>query len=353
MKQIQKTVSNKISNMNFILAFFIVLIHSSCLGSLNAETSFYSINYVIQKSILIIADTAVPLFFMMSMFLLFSGYEIKNYGSLIKKKTKSVLLPFLVWGIFGWIFYATLTHIPMLSNLVQVETVSFSPLEIMRSLLFAKYNSPIWFLRSLFVLILISPVIYLMVKKLNKILFGLLLLAITLFLAFFNINYSYAIFWLPVCIIAARFGYYKSKEYKEPSKILSVISLILLLVFVALIILFDIEEQSTIYYLYRMISPLLLWITMDLFSNINKRHLNEKLNFSFFSFCAHIYFVIIFKKIFIALLGKSNFGITLVFFATGVVSFTACFAISLLLKKFAPKFYSFICGGRLITKRNQ
>lgn len=45
-------------------------------------------NYVFQKSTLIITDVAVPLFFIISGVLLFSGYQITNYSSLVRKKLK-------------------------------------------------------------------------------------------------------------------------------------------------------------------------------------------------------------------------------------------------------------------------
>lgn len=348
MKKIRKRVSNKISNMNFILAFLIVLLHSSCINYLKAENSFYLINYVFQKSTLIITDAAVPLFFIMSGFLLFSGYQITNYSSLVRKKIKTILFPYLIWATIGWTFYACLTHIPALSKLVHAESVSFKPRNIIQSILLATYNPPIWFLRTLFILIIISPIIYWTIVKFNTKVFATVLLLMTIFLAVHNHNvgYSSAVFWLPVYIIAAWIGYYKSEEDETSSRKKAIISMLILFGFVALIIVFHVKEEDPLYYFYRIFSPFLLWNAVNLSPMISDHYINEKFNFSFFSFCTHIYFVIMFKRIFILLLGGNNFGITVAYLATGIVSFMACFVLSLVLKKITPKLYSLICGNR-------
>lgn len=69
MKSIDKCVSNKISNLNLFLSAFIVALHSSCREQL--IYGGYGVNLALQSLIKIIADSAVPMFFVMSGYLLF------------------------------------------------------------------------------------------------------------------------------------------------------------------------------------------------------------------------------------------------------------------------------------------
>lgn len=70
MKSIDKCVSNKISNLNLFLSVFIVALHSSCREQL-IYGGGYGVNLALQSLIKIIADSAVPMFFVMSGYLLF------------------------------------------------------------------------------------------------------------------------------------------------------------------------------------------------------------------------------------------------------------------------------------------
>ena len=74
MKSIDKCVSNKISNLNLFLSIFIVALHSSCREQL--LYGGYRVNFALQNLLKIIADSAVPMFFVMSGYLLFYKYNM-------------------------------------------------------------------------------------------------------------------------------------------------------------------------------------------------------------------------------------------------------------------------------------
>ena len=75
---INKTLSNEIYYTTFILAVFIIAMHSSYVDTLNPSAIGYDFSYFIQRFFFVVGDSAVPTFFVISGFLLFSNFTLKN-----------------------------------------------------------------------------------------------------------------------------------------------------------------------------------------------------------------------------------------------------------------------------------
>ena len=92
-------------------------------------------------------DTAVACFYFLSgYFFERSAASSSSTGAFLKKKVKSLLLPFVIWYIVGYLmFYSIRLAMPALS-LGSVEYHGVEDLFIQRHL----FNGPIWFVLSLF-----------------------------------------------------------------------------------------------------------------------------------------------------------------------------------------------------------
>lgn len=97
-----------------------------------------------------IANLAVPCFYMISGFLLL--FKSRKYAQVLKEKSRTLLLPYIVWNILAAV-YLYLTQ--------GIRCDSFFALFI------APANFPLWFLRDLIVLTLCYPIIELLIKKLG------------------------------------------------------------------------------------------------------------------------------------------------------------------------------------------
>lgn len=110
---------------------------------------------------------AVPYFFVTAGFMLAGHMEVHAHwwGIEVKKRLVSLVVPFLVWGMIFWGIISSCSliihsHLPSADLLVNAIGIKLSELPLLR---------PIWFLRSLFVLVVLSPVFCLLANPVGLI----------------------------------------------------------------------------------------------------------------------------------------------------------------------------------------
>lgn len=141
----------------------------------------------------VLARICVPLFFVISGYLFFlnTSFNKESYIKKLKSRVRTLLVPYLIWNFFGFLDLLTKLHpnflvfYPSLAN-YKVDIVEFIkcfwvaglPSSSDTSLLMAAnpINGPLWFIRDLMIMVLLSPVIYYMIKKFK--IFAIILLAI-------------------------------------------------------------------------------------------------------------------------------------------------------------------------------
>ena len=122
----------------------------------------------------------VPLFFAISGFLLFAGlndYTGEVYLRKLRSRIRSILIPYLIWNAVVFVLFTTKTILTqgfstsyIIDNIIKAFIGKFPGGD---SSIFEPYNVPfdfpLWFIRNLFVYILISPVFYWIIKRIGKI----------------------------------------------------------------------------------------------------------------------------------------------------------------------------------------
>lgn len=167
-----ENLSRRITSLRWPLMFCIVCLHTGMstetiqgLGINYSEPNWYRWIHVFLPSGLI-CNGAVPLFFLFAAFLQFSKND--DYKTLLKKRSKSIVLPYIIWIILTILIYIILGACPLtekyffkskdsIHNWVWVDWIQA----------FIGYGRPkngpfvgqFWFLRDLIVLILFSPII--------------------------------------------------------------------------------------------------------------------------------------------------------------------------------------------------
>ena len=122
-----------------------------------------------------LVKVSVPVFFIMSGFLFFANVEkwsLNVYKSKIIRRMKTLLIPYLIWNLLMavklktiswnifWIFWCP----------AGIQTDWFGQEQWMT----APANMPLWFLRDLIVVSLLTPIIYILVRKFGSWLMALL-----------------------------------------------------------------------------------------------------------------------------------------------------------------------------------
>lgn len=177
-----KETSNKIANMSFVCALFVVFIHLHhvpvCVGSVA-----WKVWYLIR---MIFATVGVPYFFVVSGYFLSRHCdECGWYQRSIKNRVMSLVVPFLVWNV-ATLFYGRVLC-PLLCELVKGKSL-WQPLTVKGFMTSFGLNpfcgpvdGPLWYVRALCIFVVFSPLIVKVVKKLNfwilPVLFGFYLLA--------------------------------------------------------------------------------------------------------------------------------------------------------------------------------
>ena len=144
----------------------------------NKESHLF-VNVLDQFMIETFTSIAVPLFFLMSGFLFFGEKErftMKEYSIRLKKRAIRLLVPYLIWGIIAvgikYVFYKI--------GLEEADYLFEDGFRWVYHIIWRPLNFQLWFIRDLFFVVMISPIIYILVKKL-RFLFVILLGVLWLF----------------------------------------------------------------------------------------------------------------------------------------------------------------------------
>lgn len=159
MDKIQKCQSEIISQIRLPLIVLVTYAHSyggvmegySVLGS--GWGSYEVLKIMVSQTLV---KVAMPTFFVMSGYLFFANVEQFNkeiYWQKIRRRIKTLLIPYIVWNL-----------------LMAVKLKAFN-----LSIFWEPANMPLWFLRDLIIVSLLTPIIYIGVRKLNYWPFVLLL----------------------------------------------------------------------------------------------------------------------------------------------------------------------------------
>lgn len=178
--------SRALDILRFPLAVLIVLLHTGY-GGADTDAMGYMTHFIINNIVVL----AVPVFYFMSGYLFFVGKEnfsSDQYIEQLRKKTRGLLLPYVLWNLIAYVFSVLSNYIlyrnigeVMPWNIVSILWAnghgvwSSSPLGYEYPAIVSPACGVLWFIRDLMVMMLCSPVIYLIVKKLKWIIFPLLL----------------------------------------------------------------------------------------------------------------------------------------------------------------------------------
>lgn len=354
MQTIDNETSNRITSLRFLLIIFVILIHSNIK---EMKFSNYTITYNIPfyvtliKTLLseIIASPAIPIFFLFSGYLLY----IKDYSyrDQMKKKSKTLLLPYLYWTILNILFYFIAQSFEFSKPYFTNQNTIIRNFEFWDwiDIFFGAFTKrapfplvyQFWFLRDLIVL----TFLYIPIKKIiNR--FPAAFLALIIILWLININ-LYII--QPDSLLFFSLGYYLIK-YDFSFKTLDKINYYTLIPFVTIGIILQIVYNNLIFIKYiNILSIMLLYLKLTeyLISNKKVYHLLSLLSgYTFFVYAAHEPLLAILKKITVKIIPMQGSYILLQYFTIVFMGVTIPLMLGIYIRKFTPRIYNRITGMR-------
>lgn len=357
--RIDNIESERLSLLRFPLIVGVIFIHaygtevglaSGVVGlELSSPLSSFVRNLISQG----FARTAVPLFFLMSGYLFFLNFHwsITNYKKKINSRLKTLLIPFLFWNFLTLLLYALAQYLPVTKIYFSGanEPISTFGLYDYLNAIIGIDRMPIsyqfWFIRDLIVVILLTPVISIAVKRAPVI---ILFLIFTLW--FFNLWPIY------VPSIAALFFFYVGAYFANANTSLFSLDRFGLLILPSyLIILFiDVLTKEKEFNIYIHNSGVLLGLASVLFfSKLIVRSTRVKSTLlwagtcSFFVFAVHEPLLTLLRKIIYKMVSP-NSDLMVVFLYISIPILVIVLSVSLYvgMKSTIPKFLSVISGGR-------
>ena len=338
----KKELSHKIYYLSFILAILVIGLHSSFTDYLDPGIAHYALSFSFQKVFLTIGDAAVPTFFVISGFLLFSKFTLSSYPKMLLRKVFSLVIPYFIWSILGFLFVRI--AYPLLNH----EPLSLTFQSVILDILLANCCPQIWFVRTLTVFCVCSPILYFAFKCLGK-WSAVIPAALFVTYIFFRPNYYGIVFWIPLFFLGSYFAYFNIPVFNifRP-RLLAALSLLTLLLVATLFACFDVDLEGALYFCYRHLSTGLMWFSIDLaYGLFFKEKVHDVFKTSAFLFFSHIFITwsisFLLKQVSPI---DANMKCALYFFINWFISASICVGLSYVLKRFANPVYKILSGWR-------
>lgn len=356
---ITDSTSKRISSLRYLLIVFVVFIHATNIY-VSKESDFIgnNINFPNMIQFLIsygFAYSSVPLFLLFSSYLQFK--KNYKYSTLLKKKTKSILIPFFLWPLLNIALFAfakiLLSKIvPSLVDSPNIEQSGWTFSDWITAFFGITFDKPyyancyviqFWFLRDLFILILISPFLKLLIDKFPFCtLLAILFLNFTVIKIFFFNSGSILYYVLGIYWAKYDFDLFK---FSDELKWKALIPLFLIFCFINIKFL----SAVTMFFASLISCLMLLKFSSLIVKNEKLFALSKNLSkFSFWIFAIHMPFLLraiqkVWTKIFPA---SSSFLCLAEYFGVAILTVAISTLAGIILRKICPPFFRLLNGGR-------
>lgn len=297
-----------------------------------------------------ICQVAVPMFFTLSGVLFFRNYKPENYIKKLKKRFRSLVIPYLSWNVLTVIF-AAITTAFLSQYFIGRKPFEWSLSSVLLGVFHHKYNLPFWFIFSLIYFVICTPAVDLLTRDKYATPFliaGMLLLDIPKYLV------PRPVFSSPNTLIYYLIGAYIGKHWIEvfvakASKKISLLGLMLIVIaIVSECILSDTRYgayEETMRVVNRIVYVMGVWLFADLF--VDRIQIRPFMNHSFMIFALHVDIGAIVAKLVYMALPKSAVFAYFSFVMTVVLTLLIIEGVSVLLKKYSGRLYGILTGRRV------
>ncbi|MDA9774806.1 acyltransferase [Algibacter sp.] len=338
--KVSKYLSKKLSVISFIGIVFIIFIHSTLLNVEQFKVFWYT-----QAFLRNIWNSFYPMFFSISGYLFFIGLNgsKKEFLYKFKSRFKSLFIPYVFWNVAFIVVMLTLKYNPLTGAMINGDFSKLFSLNFF-GWLYELFLKPIgfhlWFVRDLMFMVLISPLIWYLIKKA-----GYFFILITVL---FNIYFNQ----LPLLgsLVPFSLGALLAINNRNIEKKISNIGLLILLILTGILGFLRIQSKAygELEFYYAWIPFLLIWFGYDYLSKKGYTFnvFLKWLPYTFFIYVFHEPYLNISKKILLKISYEKEWGIWSSYFLSPLFTLASAIIIAKILEKYTPKFYKIITGGR-------
>lgn len=359
-------LSKTISYLRFPLIVGVVMIHNK-MGeiTIQGKTIDYDawpwLTHTMDFFSSVLPTIAVPLFFFISGFLFFYKVDFNKavYEKKLKSRSKTLFIPYLIWNFIGFLILLIQMHPRFFSLFPLLKDYRIDITEFL-SYFWAKdlpmdlqgehscpINFPFWFIRDLILLVIVSPIIFWLIKKLKV--FLIILLGIIWFfglgkhVGLYMLSHQ-SVFFFP---LGAYFSIYHINFVTLANKMKWTPLLYLILAFADV---FSIGKPYSFWFHYTGILTGLVSVTyiVSELIKIGKVEISKFLSdASFFVFAMHGLFISKYMKAIIMVFHpESPYVVLFIYFFVPITTIIICLGLYKLLYRYLPSVAKVVTGGR-------
>ncbi len=349
--KISRYNSQKIRVLSLVAILMVLYIHAVFNEAKTFPISAYVQEFCAFSGLSFVAN---PLFFSISGFLFFLGIKkASECYSKIKKRTKTLFVPYIIWNVIFVLWYVGMSIIPwgrqyVNSNIID-DINSNGPIHALYSLFIAPAGFQLWYLRDLMLYVVISPAIYFIIKRFG--LYGLLFLFITGSLGLIYLPSEIKIWGAFFFTLGGYIALFSSLEDLK-AKISPAMAGFCLVVYILNAVVrplgvFPLAGTDIVVELCGLIA---IWRLYDIIVENENGRLVKFLaslgSYSFFIYLFHEPAYNIIKKLGIKVCGVGEMNLIILYLICPFVMAAVSIAIAKLLQNIMPKVYTVIVGGR-------
>lgn len=370
-------LSKTISFLRFPLIVGVVFIHFSLVNGIDVHGSKLGLNnpdwyfFVVNLISEVIAKIAVPLFFFFSGFLFFykKDFNLNVYKSSLSSRVRTLLVPYLLWNLIA-ILWQLKCYIPGLSTYCAPVEMQISPLRVLNTFFCnsdvsgifvnpsasqvtqALYpiNVPLWFLRNLMILVIVTPLVHWLIKRLGQFIY--LLAGIWVACSLFAQDYAF-LEEITKDLFFFSWGAYFSINKKSFVTAFGKSAVVAILYVVVAVV--DAKTKGMKFNgLINDVGIVLgiiavVWLSSSLLEKQKVRVNTTLTNASFFIFAMHGIFIDDVGKaamLFLHIPDNNPWTMLCLYFCVPVVVILICLGVCLVLKRYIPGLHKLLTGGR-------
>lgn len=339
--------SQKLKILGFVAIVLVIFIHSHFIEA----HEFRNVEmFQMFTGTFGISGVAVPLYYFISGLLFFKSVKcVKDCTINIKKRARSLLIPYIIWNLVFISWYILFSMIPVISRFVidgpQNKILTSSLGESLYFLFITPVGFHLWFLRDLIFFTMITPLLYVLIRKVP---------IVTIILTYV-VSCCLSRFGLVYFVI----GGYISLHNKllDFDKLLQgKITLVCLAIYIVNSLIASFSSPYPIWLMnpayqqiISIISIMAVWggynqIVPKKFRLSSKW--NDLMNYTFFIYLFHEPVLNIFKKIGIIQLGVNEISLLLLYVCIPFIMLVIALMVGYYWKRLLPTIYGVFTGGR-------
>lgn len=341
----EQIVRNKFTIITFVCSVLVIYIHTFNLESYNITATSAGLiakfTYYFQTFIASGLRAVVPLFFFISGILFFRTYEPEKLIQKYKSRVHTILIPYIIWCTLYYLYEYIMTKLPIISAYISNTKINLSIIEWLSRIIINEYYT-LWFLKNLIVFIAITPILWYLLKEKKENRYYKLLIVVPLIIILEMINKpgNTLIDGLAYYIAGSYIGMNLKKYIEIKNKNMTKLSIIMILVTLPIITIFEIKNVLIYILIF-----ICIWYSLDKI-NIKETELPWWMSITFYIYVAHDAILEAFEKIFIILFKTKPIFALLDYILMPILTLIIVIISAQIIKKFLPKTWKLITGGR-------